>query len=219
MRRMNSKYAGTCRVCRERFSAGTLIDHDRNSPRLLQFIRTPSGKAQWEQTIGPVHVIGVHSQARWHANGANAKWLQKVLAGSKAKYIFLVGHYPPYTSSKHGFMKGGRPGEIEIHFARSVIMPLLAKYNATAFIGGHDHTYERSEPDNGVTVIVTGGAGAHLYTKEKNAAKQNPFSKVFVSAHHYCLFTVTEESCKLEAFDLEGKLLDTRKWNPRKVAQ
>ena len=36
----------------------------------------------------------------------------------------------------------------------------MKKYHATAFISGHDHDYERSEPPGGVTVIVSGGARA-----------------------------------------------------------
>ena len=35
----------------------------------------------------------------------------------------------------------------------------MKKYVHTAFIAGHDHDYERSEPPDGVTVIVSGGAG------------------------------------------------------------
>jgi hypothetical protein len=36
MKRMNSKYSGTCGDCRERFPKGTLIDYDKNAPRGLK---------------------------------------------------------------------------------------------------------------------------------------------------------------------------------------
>jgi hypothetical protein len=95
-------------------------------------------------------------------------------------------------------------------------MPLLEKYNATAMFAGHDHFYERSEPEGGVTAFVTGGAGAPLRNKAKDAAKQNPYSKVFEKRLHYCLITVGEDSCTLEALTPEGEVLDTRTWKARK---
>jgi hypothetical protein len=36
MKRMNSKYAGKCGECGQRFPAGTLIDYDRNAPKGLK---------------------------------------------------------------------------------------------------------------------------------------------------------------------------------------
>ncbi|GAF96961.1 unnamed protein product, partial [marine sediment metagenome] len=36
MKRMNSKYAGKCGDCGERFAAGTLIDYDRHAPKGLK---------------------------------------------------------------------------------------------------------------------------------------------------------------------------------------
>jgi hypothetical protein len=94
-------------------------------------------------------------------------------------------------------------------------MPLLAKYHATAFICGHDHCYERSEPEGGVTAITTGGAGAPLYRKVQDAAKQNPWSKVFAPQLHYCLIEVSGDACTLKAFTPDGELLDTRTWKAR----
>jgi len=94
-------------------------------------------------------------------------------------------------------------------------MPLLKKYNATAMFAGHDHCYERSEPEEGVTMIISGGAGAPTYGKSKDAEKQNPYSKVFARQRHYCLLTVDGDVCTMKVFRPNGTMIDTRSWTAR----
>ncbi len=94
---------------------------------------------------------------------------------------------------------------------------MLKEYQATAMFAGHDHIYERSEPTNGVSMIVCGGAGAPLRGKAGNASKQNPYSKVFASKHHYCLLTVSGDVCTMKVYTPEGTVIDTRSWPARKV--
>ncbi|MBL7139531.1 MAG: hypothetical protein ISS74_01335 [Planctomycetes bacterium] len=58
-------------------------------------------------------------------------------------------------------------------------------------------------------------AGAPLYGKAKDAEQQNPHSKAFARAHHFCLFTVTPEGCTLRVLTPEGEEIDTCRWSPR----
>jgi hypothetical protein len=158
----------------------------------------------------------------WEKGGALAQWLDGVLARSEAKFIFLASHWPAWTSGGHGRLnKDGRPRERPIRLAQDVIMPLLHTFNATAMFAGHDHFYERSEPDNGVTVIVTGGAGAPLRNRAGNAERQNPHSEVFKKAYHYCLLTIDEEEeeCTMEVLTPEGTKIDSRSWAAREGRQ
>jgi hypothetical protein len=68
-----------------------------------------------------------------------------------------------------------------------------------------------------VTQIVSGGAGAPLRTKHWSAAKQNPHSAAYASTHHYCLFEVAGETCRMRAITPAGKVLDTKTWRARKA--
>jgi hypothetical protein len=95
-------------------------------------------------------------------------------------------------------------------------MPLLKKHNVTAMFAGHDHFYERSEPKDGITMIVTGGAGAPLRDKAPGAKQQNPYSVVFEKKLHYCILSVGEDFCTMEVFTPKGEVIDTRKWPARK---
>ena len=194
-------------------------NHEQNCPLFTQIFPTPGGKSMnWSQEIGSVLLIGIDGSMDW-ASGSNlTEWLEDILAKSKAKFIFLASHYPAWTSGSHGRLsKDGHPREKSVRLAQDVLMPLLKKYNATAMFAGHDHFYERSEPEEGVSMIVTGGAGAPLRNKVKNPEKQNPYSKVFAKKHHYCLFTVDGDVCTMNVLTPEGNVLDTRAWTARKT--
>ena len=129
-------------------------NHDGPASTFAEFFHTPSpdGKAvNWEQQVGSALLIGIHGGEDWSAASKNLAWLEGVLKDSQARFIFLFSHYPAYSSGRHG-----KANERPIVTARTHIMPLLAKYKATAMFAGHDHNYERSEPP--ADKAVTSGA-------------------------------------------------------------
>ncbi len=199
-------------------------NHEADAPLYdeLFYVPTRTGRGRkWAQWFGHMLLIGIDGQQDWSADSKNAKWLEEVLAGAaRAEFIFLVNHYPAWSSARHGRLdEDGRLAERGAREAREVIMPLLTKYNATAMIAGHDHCYERSEPPGGVTHIISAGGGAPRYKKTDNADRQNPHSKVFVSTLHYCLFEIEGGSCTMKALTPAGELLDSLSWKARKIEQ
>lgn len=194
---------------------GVIGNHEQDCPLFTRIFPTPGGK-NWSQEIGPVLFIGIDGEMDWRSGSNLTKWLEGILANSKAKFIFLASHYPAWTSGPHGGLgEDGRPQESSVKLAQDVLMPVLKKYNASAMFAGHDHFYERSEPKEGVCMIVTGGAGAPLYGKVNNPEKQNPYSKVLANKHHYCLFTVDADVCTMKVFTPEGIMIDTHSWASR----
>ena len=194
-------------------------NHEENAPLYNELFYTPTADGlgrNWHQQIGNVLLIGIDGDADWSSKSKKYKWLESVLSQSKANFIFLFDHYPAWTSGGHGRLNIiSLPKERQVRQSQNAILPLLSKYKATAMIAGHDHFYERSEPPRGVTAIVSGGAGAPRYKKYKTAEKQNPHSKVFASALHYCLFEITDDTCTMRAITPQGKTLDTRTWKSR----
>ncbi|MHC4295568.1 MAG: metallophosphoesterase family protein [Planctomycetota bacterium] len=198
-------------------------NHEKDVPLYDELFYTPAhgGRGRnWVQCIGDVMLIGIDGgfRADFSPNSKNAQWLETQLAhGRNARFIFLVTHYPAWSSGKHGELgDDSRPREHTSRQARELVAPLLVKYNATAMIAGHDHFYERSEPPGGVTHIITGGGGAPLRKKSENPTEQNPYSKAFASELHYCLFEVDGDVCTAKAITTEGKLLDSKTWSARK---
>ncbi|MDY6913867.1 MAG: metallophosphoesterase [Planctomycetota bacterium] len=196
-------------------------NHEGNAPLFDEIFYTPSADGRsrnWVQTIGGALLIGIDGDQDFAAGSDNARWLEQTLSQSGARFIFLFTHYPAWSSGGHGRLDAdGKPVEKPVRQSREIIMPLLVKYKATAMIAGHDHFYERSAPPGGVTMIISGGAGAPLYKKAADAEKQNPYSKVFASKLHYCLFEAAGETCTMKAVTPEGKVIDSMTWQGRDV--
>ncbi|MBS3734703.1 MAG: metallophosphoesterase [Phycisphaerae bacterium] len=190
-------------------------NHDKNGGLAERLFMTPGGGWNWSQRLGPVLLIGVDGAGDVGADNRWTDWLETQLDATDAAYVFLFNHYPAWSSAGHGRLdETGRPVEPTVRFARDVIVPALARHNATAMFNGHDHCYERSELPGGVTQITTGGAGAYLYDKTENP-HQNPYSRQYVSTHHYCLVDVAPDACRLHAWDLEGTCIAEHTWQPR----
>jgi 3',5'-cyclic AMP phosphodiesterase CpdA len=78
------------------------------------------------------------------------RWLESSLADSQARWKIAYFHHAIYSSSKrHGSrMK-----------LRAQLEPLFVKYGVAAVFAGHDHTYERTKPLQGVQYFVCGIGG------------------------------------------------------------
>ena len=190
-------------------------NHEYRDSVFQRMFQTPGGATNWEQRIGPVHIIGIDGELDWRPDGSSYAWLKGVLSRSSSPFIFLVTHYPPYSSARHGKMSGDEPGEETARQIHDSILPLLMDYHITAIIAGHSHSYERSELDGGVSLITTAGAGAGLMNERENAQEQNPYSKIYVKAFNITVFQIRGAACEMKAFDLDGNVLDTRTWQAR----
>lgn len=104
------------------------------------------------------------------------KFLEKTLQRADEDLpIFVYFHQPPFSSSKHGSDKR----------IQKFLVPLFERYGVDIVFSGHDHTYQRIGPINGVLYIVTAGGGSNLYQVQPNPALQS-----FKVLYHYVLIKV-----------------------------
>jgi predicted phosphodiesterase len=97
--------------------------------------------------------------------GAQWAWLKKTL-GSKRKYDhkFVIVHHPLYMwrgATHYGKSLDKYPA------LRDELHELFKASGVDIVFAGHEHTYRRMEKD-GIKYIVTGGAGARLYSGYNN---------------------------------------------------
>jgi hypothetical protein len=192
-----------------------LGNHDHDAALFRAFFPQPPGGPLWEARLGPVHLVGVDGRADWRAGGGLAARLGTLLRGSDAPFLFLLNHYPAFSSTHHGRPRLGRPRRRVMRQARDVLLPLATEAGVTATLSAHDHCYERSELPGGVTQLITAGAGAPFYPRLATADRQNPHSVVFTNERHYLLVRATSARCRMQAVDLDGRILDERDWTPR----
>ena len=77
-------------------------------------------------------------------------WLDTSLKQATAEWKICYFHHPLYSD-------GGRHGsDVEL---RVTLEPLFVKYGVNVVFSGHDHIYERIQPQKGITYFVNGSSG------------------------------------------------------------
>jgi len=196
-------------------------NHEEDAAVMRELFYTPSddGRAKdWAQEIGPALFVGI--DGRPGHGWRDSRWIAGTLAASKAKFIFFVSHYPAYSSGNNGELEpDGQPEDRGYRIARRVILPLLRKHRATAFVVAHEHCYERSDLPGGIAQICAAGAGAPLTSRKPDdqARRQNPYSKIYLKTLNYGLFTIAGDTCTFQAKTPAGKVIDTLSWRARRA--
>ena len=145
--------------------------------------------------------------------GTQWNWLTNDLARTDRPWKILFLHCPLFTSSLHrtdDYNYNTIPDRLEL---QSWLLPVAAKYGVQAIFAGHDHTYERFAPTNGVHCYVSGGGGYNLYA----LYQRDDLSQCFASRYHHLRATVRGEHMEVEAVDEFGVRLD-RSLVPRGIS-
>lgn len=119
-------------------------------------------------------------------------WLEETLATSDATWKLVGLHHPPYSSGFHGSHEE----------LRDTFVPLFERYGVQVVFSGHEHDYQRSDPIDGVTYIVTGAASRTRRTGVDD------FTAVAYSTHHFVDLNVFDDHLLLRAIDQDGEQFD-----------
>jgi 3',5'-cyclic AMP phosphodiesterase CpdA len=170
-----------------------LGNHDYGSGEQLDILRELGRRQPWYvEWVGPVRVVVLDSNRV--EDDAQTEWLRSTLAASVPRGTWTVAalHHPPYSAGYHGSEMAVRREWSDI-FAQADVPLVLA---------GHDHDYQRSTPQDGVTYVVS-GAGA----KVRPTGAQG-FTAVSASERHFLDLLVHERRLVGRAIDQSGRLLD-----------
>jgi hypothetical protein len=134
----------------------TLGNHDWNTSSAqpyLDYFALPGNERYYDFTRGPVHFFALDSDSREPdgvgRSSVQAGWLQQKLEDSQAVWKIVYGHHPPYSSGLHGPVDW-------------MNWP-FQEWGATAYLAGHDHTYERLNV-GGFPYFVNGLGGGPIYS-------------------------------------------------------
>jgi acid phosphatase len=78
-------------------------------------------------------------------------WLDRELEKSDATWKIPVFHRPIYTSGRYGS---------PARFFRSALEPIFVRHGVRVALSGHEHFYERTHPQLGITYFISGAAGS-----------------------------------------------------------
>ncbi|MCO4773295.1 MAG: metallophosphoesterase family protein [Deltaproteobacteria bacterium] len=163
------------------------------------------GNEQWfSLDYGPLHLISLNDTV----SGDNdievfqPNFLETDLADNDSAWTFVAHHQPMYTASTNHSSN---------ETLRDTWSPIYDANGVDVVINGHNHLYERSVPitgdapdDDGITYIVTGGAGAPLYE-----GTDTPwYSAVANPIEHYIIATITGPTATFVVRDLDDNVID-----------
>lgn len=137
--------------------------------------------------------------------GPQLQWLENELQSVHARTALLrvvIVHIPPFLE----FWEPGawRRGESEWgRFVRDSCVPLFERFGVDVVISGHSHIYQRGTR-NGVTYVITGGAGGELEDEVGGRVQDFAFYNVTRAAHHYGLLELGRCKARWRAFGLWG---------------
>lgn len=119
-------------------------------------------------------------------------WLTETLEASDATWKIATMHHPAYSGGYHG-------SSLDV---RDSFSPIFERYGVQLVLAGHDHDYQRSQPIDGVTYVVSGAAAK---TRE---ARRASFSVAAWSVHHFVDIGIWPDRLELRAIDQDGNVFD-----------
>ena len=126
--------------------------------------------------------------------GEQRAWLERLLATSNKRHVFVFLHHPLYTDLGKGHHAHDSLDKYPEN--RDSLEALFAKYKITAVFAGHEHYYQRRTVD-GILHIITGGGGAPMYDREEDGG-----------FYHFVRVTVEGDKISGEVVDINGKIRD-----------
>lgn len=141
-------------------------------------------------------------------DAAQLKWFESALAASPAQWKLVFFHHPLYSSATtHGSDTA----------LRAKLEPLFIRYGVAAVFSGHDHTYERTKPLQGIQYFVSGAGSGKLRRGDLN--RKSPFFAAGNDESGSFLYVdVTEAQLRFQAVDVTGKVFDAGELLPKSAA-
>jgi len=128
---------------------------------------------------------------------AQLKWLEEELSRSNDRWKIAYFHHPLYSSGeKHG-------SEVDL---REQVEPLFVKYGVDVVFAGHEHFYERINPQKGIYYFIQGGS-AKL---RKGDIRRGPLTAAgFDTDFSFTLAELGKDSMRFQTLSRAGKTVDS----------
>lgn len=124
-------------------------------------------------------------------------WVTKELQSSKAKWKIAYFHHPLYSHAKtHG-------SDLDL---RARLQPLFELYHVNVVLSGHDHTYERMKPQNGIYYFVEGESGQLRRGDLKRSSETEVGED---TAQSFMLCEITADKFYFQVITADGKTIDS----------
>ena len=105
------------------------------------------GQRYYTFVRGPVRFVVLDTN---ELDPTQRAWAEETLRGATERWKIVYFHHPLYSDGdRHG-------SNVEL---RAALEPLLVRYGVQVVFAGHEHVYQRTVPQQGVTHFVEGSSG------------------------------------------------------------
>ena len=124
-------------------------------------------------------------------------WLEKELQGAGSDWKICFFHHPLYSSGK----KHGPSEEL-----RTVLEPLFVKHGVDVVFQGHEHFYERLQPQHDIHYFISGAAGQ---LRRSNIGKSELTARGFDEDLSFMLIEIAGDELYFQTVSRGGKTVDS----------
>jgi 3',5'-cyclic AMP phosphodiesterase CpdA len=123
-------------------------------------------------------------------------WLEDALGKAREDWKICYFHHPLYSNaSRHG-------SSVDL---RVILEPIFIKHGVDVVFSGHDHVYERVQPQKGIYYFVTGAAGQ---LRRGNMRPTKETAAYFDQDQSFMLVEIAQNDLYFEALSRTGKTVD-----------
>jgi 3',5'-cyclic AMP phosphodiesterase CpdA len=124
-------------------------------------------------------------------------WVERALRDSRERWKIVIFHHPLYSNARrHG-------SDMQL---RIILEPLLVRAGVNVVFSGHDHVYERSVPQKGITYFVTGSSGK---LSPGDVRRSPATAAAFDDDNAFVIVEIAGESLHFEAIARSGATVDS----------
>ena len=172
----------------------SLGNHDHPDQR---FYKDFNMKGESYYTFSPLKDVRFFALDSNYMDKKQLAWLESELRKSGARWKICFFHHPLYSS-------GGTHGSaVQL---RSILEPLFFQNGVSVVFSGHEHFYERLQPQRGIHYFISGAAGQ---LRRGDIRRTDLTAKGFDQDNHFMLVEIDGDQMYFQAVSRTKTIVDS----------
>jgi len=124
-------------------------------------------------------------------------WLDREMGKSDARWKIAAFHRPIYTSGRYSLWA---------LWTRASIEPTLVRHGVRLVLSGHEHFYERTKPQKGVTYFISGAGGS---LRAHDIRPSSVMAAGFDTDYSFMLWEIAGDDAYFQSISRTGASVDS----------